>query len=246
MSDKTITTLYHAKCEGILPTLDLSSCVVIADPPYELTNWTNPNAWDKALPLAILWPFLNKAKTIILFGNEPYSTYQRSTNAANFKYDLIWVKNKITGFPNAKVKPLKKFEKISVFSSQTTSPGRSNNMTYNPQGLIPCNKTVSNLKRSRSVISDRSSIGDSYQQTATGYPSDVLFFDTESGLHPTQKPVALLEYLIKTYSNAEDTIVDFCMGSGTTGVAARNAGRDFIGIESDEKYFRIAKERIAA
>lgn len=234
--------LYHGCCLEILPGIGKVG-LVLADPPYDLNNWTNPMKWDKALPMPQIWPLLN-APTVILFGNEPYSTWQRNTNPAQFKYDLIWVKNKITGFANAKVKPLKKFEKISVFSNGTTSPGRKNNMVYNPQGLIASGKVCKNLKTSRSVLSDRPSLKDEYVQEFTNYPSDVLFFDTESGLHPTQKPVALMEYLIRTYTQPGDTVLDFCMGSGTTGVAAKNTGRNFIGIEKDEKYFQIAKERI--
>lgn len=239
--------IINGDCVEIIKTL---GCVdaVICDPPYQLVNWTNPHKWDKALNLEEIWRLLQTRTTdrsaILLFGNEPYSTFQRNSNPALFKYDLIWVKNKVTGFMNAKVKPLKTFEKISVFSSGTTAPGRMRNMTYNPQGLTRVDKTVKNTKRSSTVMSDRPSIKEEHTQEFTNYPKDVLEFDCESGLHPTQKPVALMEYLIRTYTNPGDTVLDFTMGSGTTGVACQNTGRKFIGIEKHQKYFEIAVNRL--
>jgi len=227
---------------------DGSVDMVLTDPPYQLTNWTNPMQWDKVLDLTSVWEELRRItkpnSAVCLFGNEPYSTTQRNSNPQMFKYDLIWVKNKVTGFMNAKVKPLKSYEVISVFSIGKTSPGREGNMPYYPQGLVKKNKQVTNSKKSRSVLSDRPSLKDSYTQEFTNYPKDVIMFDCESGLHPTQKPVALMEYLIKTFTNEGDTVLDFTMGSGTTGVACKNLSRDFIGIELDEEYFKTAEERI--
>lgn len=243
-------SLFHGDCLEVMPLLPALTGgnfdMVLTDPPYQLVNWTNPNKWDKALDLTAVWsslPIKDKG-AVILFGNEPYSTFQRNSDPSMFKYDIIWVKNKVTGVCNAKVKPLKTYEVISVFSTGTTAPGRKNNMPYHPQGLTPINKTVKNNKRSRSVISDRPSIKDTYIQEFTGYPKDVIFFDCESGLHPTQKPVALMEYLIKTYTNEGDTVFDFTMGSGTTGVACQNTGRKFVGIELDPDYFNISCQRM--
>jgi site-specific DNA-methyltransferase (adenine-specific) len=227
---------------------DESVDMVLTDPPYQLNNWTNPMKWDKIIDLDIVWVELNRickyGIAICLFGNEPYSTIQRNSNPKMFKYDMIWIKNKITSPMLAKVRPLKKYEIISVFSTGKTSPGRDGNMKYYPQGLISIDKTVKNNKKDRSIIQNRPSIKDTYKQKFTNYPSDILDFKCESGLHPTQKPVALMEYLIKTYTNENETVLDFTMGSGTTGVACVNTNRNFIGIELDEDYFKIAQERI--
>ena len=244
------TKLIQGDCLEVMKDLaDNSVDMVLTDPPYQLTNWTNPMQWDKVLDLTALWEEIKRVTkpctAVCLFGNEPYSTTQRNSNPTMFKYDIIWVKNKVTGPMNAKVKPLKSYEVISVFSTGKTSPGREGNMKYYPQGLKRIDKEVSNTKSSRSVMSDRPSIKPKYVQEFTNYPKDVVFFDCESGLHPTQKPVALMEYLIKTYTNEGETVLDFTMGSGTTGVACKNLNRNFIGIELDEAYFKIAEERIA-
>jgi len=243
------TKLIQGDCLEVLKGIpDGSIDMVLTDPPYQLTNWTNPMQWDKVLDLTSIWAELNRVckygVAVCLFGNEPYSTTQRNSNPTMFKYDLIWVKNKITSPMLAKVKPLKSYEVISVFSTGKTSPGREGNMKYYPQGLVRVDKKVKNNSKSRSVVQDRPSLKASYTQEFTNYPRDVIMFDCESGLHPTQKPVALMEYLIKTYTNEGDTVLDFTMGSGTTGVAAKNLNRDFIGIELDHNYFKIAQERI--
>ena len=241
--------LMQGDCLELMKTIpDGSVDMVLTDPPYQLNNWTNPMQWDKVLDLTSIWSEVNRVckygVAVCLFGNEPYSTTQRNSNPAMFKYDLIWVKNKVTAPMLAKVRPLKSYEVISVFSTGKTSPGRNGNMKYYPQGLVRVDKDVKNSKNSRSVIQDRPSLKNTYRQEFTNYPKDVLMFDCESGLHPTQKPVTLMEYLIKTYTNEGETVLDFTMGSGTTGVAAKNLNRDFIGIELDESYFNIAKERI--
>jgi site-specific DNA-methyltransferase (adenine-specific) len=241
--------LMQGDCLELMKTIpDGSVDMVLTDPPYQLTNWTNPMQWDKVLDLTEVWHEIKRitkpTSAVCLFGNEPYSTTQRNSNPTMFKYDVIWVKNKVTGPMNAKVKPLKSYEVISVFSTGKTSPGRDGNMKYYPQGLKRVDKEVKNTKSSRSVMSDRPSIKPKYVQEFTNYPKDLVYFDCESGLHPTQKPVALMEYLIKTYTNYGETVLDFTMGSGSTGVAAKNLNRDFIGIELDENYYNIAKERI--
>ena len=229
---------------------DGSVDMVLTDPPYQLTNWTNPMQWDKVLDLKSIWVELERVckygVAICLFGNEPYSTTQRNSNPTMFKYDLIWVKNKTTSPMLAKVKPLKSYEVVSVFSTGKTSPGRDGNMKYYPQGLVRIDKKVSNSKKSSSVGQDRPSLKPTYTQEFTNYPKDVLMFDCESGLHPTQKPVALMEYLIKTYTNEDETVLDFTMGSGTTGVACVNTNRVFMGIELDPEYFATAEQRIHA
>jgi len=241
--------LHLGNCLDVMQDIpDGSVDAVICDPPYGLNNWTNPMKWDNALPLERVWAQLkritNPTSAICLFGNEPYCTVQRNSNPKMFKYDMIWVKNKVTSPMLAKVKPMKSYEVISVFSAGKTSPGREGNMVYNPQGLTRIDKIVKNNSKSRSVVQDRLSLKERYVQEFTNYPRDVIFFDCESGHHPTQKPVALMEYLIRTYTNAGETVLDFTMGSGTTGVAAANTGRRFIGIEMDADYFTAAQSRI--
>jgi site-specific DNA-methyltransferase (adenine-specific) len=180
---------------------------------------------------------------ISLFGSEPFSSLLRVSNLKNYKYDWIWEKSKATGHLNSKKRPLVKHELIHIFYKEQP--------LYNPQGLIEKDKpTIS--KGDRGKKGDGSS-GDVYGkatrdalQTHTNYPLSIQKFqvDMKAEFHPTQKPVALMEYLIKTYTNENELVLDFTMGSGSTGVACKNLNRKFIGIELDEKYFTIASERI--
>jgi site-specific DNA-methyltransferase (adenine-specific) len=165
-----------------------------------------------------------------------------------FKYCWVWEKNAAAGFAQAKNKPMTKHEDVVVFSLAKTGHVNQckNRMVYHPQGIIPFGKEVKNFKSHRgSAFEARKNARSSYVRKFTGYPNSVINIPVErSGLHPTQKPVALMEYLIKTYANDGETVLDFAMGSGTTGVAAKNLNRSFIGIELDETYFNIAKNRI--
>ena len=162
-----------------------------------------------------------------------------------FKYCWVWEKTKVSGFMNAKARPLKRTEDIVVFSkARCDGAGGSNNMVYNPQGLVEISKTVTNSDKIRAGMRTKQKKA-KYTQKYTNYPDNLLKVPSEKAtIHPTQKPVALMEYLIKTYTNEGDTVLDFTMGSGTTGVACKNLNREFIGIELDEKYFNIAKQRI--
>lgn len=222
--------------------------MVLCDLPYGLVNWTNPYEWDKFLPLDVLFSeyrrLVQPRGAMLLFGTEPYSTIQRNAGMTLFKYDIYWIKNKQSSPMLAKVKPLRSVELVSVFSEGTTSPGRKNNMIYNPQGLVACEKRVRNSKKDRMVVQDRPSLNAEYTQQFTNYPKDYVSFDCESGLHPTQKPVALFEYLIRTYTNEGMVVLDNCAGSGTTAIAAENAGRRWLCIERDPEYAAKAIERI--
>jgi site-specific DNA-methyltransferase (adenine-specific) len=204
--------------------------MVLTDPPYGTTACK----WDSIIPLEPMWEQLKRViksnGVIVLFGSEPFSSFLRCSNISQYKYDWVWQKRPVN-FLNAKKQPLRKTERISIFGGKT----------YNPQGLMPCNKIN---KRSNSTETNGLH-GLSNVSKFTNYPTDVLEFIGERGLHPTQKPVALMEYLIKTYTNEGETVLDFTMGSGTTGVAAKNLDRNFIGIELDETYFNIAKLRIS-
>ena len=213
---------------------DKSIDMILCDLPYGTTK----NKWDSIIPLDKLWEQYNRIikdnGAIALFGSQPFTTNLNFSNIKNYRYEWVWLKSNSTGFQLANKRPLKKHELISVFYKKQP--------TYKPQGLKPYGK-----------INKRGSMGENwdgmrsneYIQQWTNYPTQILEFgyDKEK-LHPTQKPVALLEYLIKTYTNENDIVLDNCMGSGSTGVACINANRNFIGIELDEKYFDIAKERI--
>lgn len=248
--------LLHGDCLEKLKELpDNSVDMVLTDPPYG----TTPCDWDKALNFNILWPELErvskKPAAICVFGTEPFSSLLRTSNDNLYKYDWYWKKCKSLGanFCHAKNSPIRLIETISVFSSAKINHiGKTKcRMNYNPQGLQDCHM-VENVKSSK-INSFKKQIQrpshKKYTRFKTGYPSNILDIGFVKGerknrLHPTQKPVALLEYLIKTYTNEGDTVLDFTMGSGSTGVAAKNLNRSFIGIELDENYFEIAKKRI--
>lgn len=195
--------------------------------------------WDSIIPLDEMWGRVDEAVkvdgAIVLFSKEPFTSVMVSSNLKNFKQRLIWEKDNHDNPMQAKNRFLNITEDISVFYKKLP--------TYNPQGIKEVNQITK--QGGVGVLSDaRSSRPSSYEQKYTNYPRNILKFPRDRGLHPTQKPVALMEYLIKTYTNEGDTVLDFTMGSGTTGVACRNLNRKFIGVEMDENYFNIAKERI--
>lgn len=242
--------LYHGDCLEIMPQLpDQSIDCIICDPPFATTACK----WDTLIPFNKLWEQYNRLLkpqgSVLLFGSEPFSTHMRMSNIKAFKYDWIWKKNRPTGFQHARNMPLKDYEIISVFSN--ASMGHENllgerRMTYNPQGI---RKVDWEWKRSSSkfgnIAGHRKSHKNFGVQEYTGFPSMILEFNKEeTNYHPTQKPVALLSYLIKTYTNPNAVVLDNCMGSGSTGVAALETGRSFIGIEKDDHYFNVAKNRI--
>lgn len=227
---------------------DGSVDMVLADPPYGTTACK----WDSIIPLDPMWEQLKRVikpnGAIVMTSMQPYTTALISSNLSMYRYSWVWVKNQPAGFAQAKNKPLSQHEDIIVFSEGRT--GHINQckrrMPYFPQGLIPYGKKVKNSRAHRaSAFEERKNARSSYVQEFTNYPNSVLEFDCQrAGLHPTQKPVALMEYLIKTYTNEGETVLDFAFGSGSTGVACVNTGRDFIGIELDQGYFDIAKLRI--
>lgn len=227
---------------------DGSVDMILCDLPYGTTACK----WDNPIPLNALWEQYNRiikpCGGIVLFGSEPFATRVRAQTMELYKYDWIWHKTKPTGFTQAKNKPLKDYENIMVFSKGTTvhEAQSRNRMTYNPQGVQPCEITRSNKNKFGTINGKRPSHKDRYTQTQTGYPRMVLSGYRVKGkaFHPTEKPVELLEYLIKTYTNAGETVLDNCMGSGSTCVAAVNTGRHYIGFELDEKYFQIACDRV--
>lgn len=221
----------------IMPTLPAASVdLILCDLPYGTTAC----AWDAVISFERLWEQYRRvakpSAAIVLTASQPFTTTLISSNLTAFRYCWVWEKSRFANQMLAKKQPLKIHEDVAVFSFGRT--------VYNPQGLIECNK----LTKQGSRITDNNGGGIrkvEYLQTHTNYPRSIVRINSEgSTVHPTQKPVALMEYLIRTYTNPGDLVLDNCMGSGTTGVAARNAGRKFIGIERDPEYFKIARQRI--
>jgi site-specific DNA-methyltransferase (adenine-specific) len=242
--------LYHGDCLDILPTLVAGTVdAVICDPPYGTTAC----AWDSVIPFAPMWAgikhVLKERGAAVLFGSQPFTSALVMSNPDWFKYEWVWEKTMKGDIMNAKNKPLKSHENIAVFSSGTTANGSDIKMIYYPQGLKKIwlsRKNYYRLDGQATFKPRRPSHPDRIIQEATNYPTSVLKFanGNADSPHPTAKPVALMEYLVKTYANEGDTVLDFTMGSGTTGVACMRTGRNFIGIELDKAYFEIAETRI--
>lgn len=216
---------------------DDSVNMVMADLPYGTTACK----WDSIIPLEPMWKELerviNESAAMVFTAAQPFTTTLAASNLSKFRYEWIWEKTQGTNPMNAKVMPLKSHENILVFYNKKP--------VYNPQMWYSTPYT--------GFSSDKSKIGEVYGSAkskhrdnpdGSRYPKTILKFKQEKGYHPTQKPVSLMEYLIKTYTNEGDTVLDPTMGSGTTGVACVNTNRNFIGIERDKKYFDIAKTRI--
>ena len=240
--------LIQGDCLEKMKEIESGSCdMVLTDPPYGTTSCK----WDSIIPLEPMWEQLKRVikanGAIVLFGSEPFSSALRMSNIKNYKYDSVWHKNQPSGMLSAAYRPMKAHEIISVFNSTFYYP-------------IKIKRTESELKRlsHKSVITTAGDTLLNYKtKTANRYdntiknPISVLNHkcvfnrSKEKVAHPTQKPVALMEYLIKTYTNEGETVLDFTMGSGTTGVACANLNRDFIGIELDPGFFKIAQDRIS-
>lgn len=211
---------------------DQSVDAIIADLPYGTTACK----WDSVIPFEPMWAQYRRvckpSAAIVLTASQPFTSTLVMSNIDEFKYCWVWEKSAATGHLNARRMPMKLHEDICVFGS---------NIAYNPQDLVPYGK-----------ITKRGNNGDNFGRSGTenfqeftNYPRSILRFESDKKVgHPTQKPVALMEYLIRTYTNAGDVVLDNTMGSGTTGVACANTERDFIGIEKDAAYFVIAKQRI--
>ncbi len=236
--------LRHGDCLELMRDIpDGSIDLILTDPPYGTTACK----WDSVIPFAPMWEQLERTikpnGAISLFGSEPFSSALRMSNIKNYKYDWVWKKPKGTGHLNAKKQPMRDIENIVVFYQKqcTYNPQFTNGKPYKNKAGQDFNKTTS--------MTDIYGYYTNFRNNNEGfrYPKQVLEFGVvERGtVHPTQKPVALLEYLIKTYTNEGETVLDFTMGSGSTGVACVNTNRNFIGIEFDDKYFSIAQQRIA-
>lgn len=209
--------------------------MILCDLPYGTTQ----NKWDTVIPLNDLWNqykrIIKDNGAIVLFSQPPFDKILACSNLKMFRYEWIWQKENSTGFLNAKKMPLKIHENILVFYKKLP--------TYNPQMRLGFKPYRCKQGRHTTNYGDYKR-GHLTESNGERYPIDIINFQREVSLHPTQKPVALLEYLIKTYTNESETVLDNCMGSGSTGVACVNTNRNFIGFELDENYFNIAKTRI--
>lgn len=250
MSD--IIELFHGDAIEMMRELpDGVIDLVLCDPPYGTTLC----AWDSIIPLDLMWEQLLRISTplasFVFTASQPFTSMLGASNLAMLKYAWVWEKNRPTGHVHAKNKPMKKHEDVLVFSRGTTvhASQSSSRMTYNPQGLVPLDTPAIrrvNTTGDDTVLALRESHRDTVR-TVEGFPHSILRYDTPSKterVHPTQKPVALFRYLVDTYSNEGDVVLDFAMGSGTTGVACVQSNRNFIGIEQNAEYFQIASTRI--
>jgi site-specific DNA-methyltransferase (adenine-specific) len=235
--------LLHGDCLELMKDIpDKSIDAIITDPPYGTTACK----WDAVIPFEPMWKELNRIikdnGAIVLFGSQPFTSALIMSNPKMFKYCWIWDKVNPSGFQLAKHQPLRQSEDVMIFCK--------NKVNYFPiktkREKIKISKHYGNSSESNPLSKVDDGFLRSYDEY---YPKSILKFSNanrNNRLHPTQKPVELIEYLVKTYTNENETILDFTMGSGTTGVACKNLNRNFIGIEKDDNYFKIASDRINA
>ena len=230
--------LYQGDCLiQMMKIPDKSIDLILCDLPYGMTDCK----WDTVIPFPELWDQYRRVikdnGAMVLFSAQPFTTALIHSNRKDFRYCWYWLKSQPTGFTFAKFQPMRRVEDVCVFYRKRP--------TYNPQGLQKIENPRSKRKRPKAdCILPMDQLSKEHTPLFKNYPKNVLEFGSEHGLHPTQKPVSLLEYLIRTYTNEGETVLDNCMGSGSTGVAAKRTGRHFIGIELSEHYFNIAKQRI--
>ena len=236
--------LIQGDCLEVMKSIpDGSIDSIITDPPYGTTACK----WDSVIDFDLMWEQLNRIikpnGAIVLFGSQPFTSALIMSNPKKFKYEWIWQKSHATGHLNSKKQPMRQHENICVFYNKQC--------TYNPQMIKKSyidKRTKSGQDKKVGVYSDFKKVERQIEVT-DGYPKTIQYFATpfkggEGGKHPTQKPLSLMEYLIRTYTNENETVLDFTMGSASTMVACQNTNRNGIGIEQDEKYFKIAQDRV--
>lgn len=234
--------LYNGDCLEIMQRIpDNSVDLILCDLPYGTTDCK----WDSVIPYDQLWEqygrVLKEKGRAVLFCAQPFTTTLIHSNLKQFSHVWYWLKNRATGHLIAKKQPMRLVEDIAVFTM-----GGSGKATYNPQGIRQLDKPRVKEERADNQSAIYQGVKPKvYTQTQTGYPKNVLRYDAKCNnrLHPSEKPVELLEYLIKTYSNCGETVLDNCMGSGSTGIACLNTGRRFIGIEKERQYFDVSCNR---
>jgi len=247
IADVSGSALFHGDCLDIMPLIpDKSVQLILADLPYNVTGLK----WDSIIPLDKIWEqyerIIKPNGAIVLTAMQPFTTELIISNRRLFKYTWVWNKVKPGNFLTAKLKPMQNHEDIVVFSKANTANCNKNNMLYIPQ-LEKREKVRKYKKEADSDIYARKNTTSIEYTTDFKYPKSILEISNanqKNKLHPTQKPLELMKYLISTYSNENDMVLDNTMGSGTTCLAAKELNRKFIGIEKDEKYFEIAKQRI--
>nr|DAH09993.1 MAG TPA: adenine-specific methyltransferase [Caudoviricetes sp.] len=233
--------LMHGDCLELMKTIDDKSVdMVLCDLPY---GCTAAREWDNVIPFKPLWEQYNRIikdnGAVVLFGIEPFSSELRVSNLKNYRYDWIWKKNRGTGFLTANKLPMRSHEIISVFYKKLPQYNIQKRSGFKPYSRV--------RKSARNTVYQNYKCITSTYVDGERYPTSILEFpcvNQKDRMHPTQKPVELLEYLVRTYTNENDIVLDNCMGSGSTGVACKNLNRGFIGIEKDDNYFNIAKNRI--
>ena len=255
-----LNKIYLGDCLEVMKEIsDKSIDMILCDLPYKKTEFS----WDTIIPFDKLWEqyerIIKDNGAIVLFGSQPFTSLLIVSNLKLFKYCLVWNKEIAGSFAMAKLRPMIVHEDICVFSKGATANGSKRNMVYNPimvntedKNIRPINEGSTRSgatfgKRKNSTIAK----SDKNYNPKKRYPKSILTYSKYMAecnqlnrIHPTQKPVALLEWLIKTYSNEDDLILDNCIGSGSTAIAAINIGRKYIGIEKDEKYYQLANKRV--
>lgn len=243
--DKLINKIFNEDClNGMTKIPDKSIDMILCDLPYNLTECS----FDKQIiPLDKLWKqyerIIKDGGAIVLFGKQPFTSLLTMSKPKLFKYELIWKKSKKGNFPQAPYRFLSEHENILVFSNGGTAKNAKIKMKYNPQGLKDCNKKMKGKTGNTEFRKGRKTQKD-YVQTKTGYPASILEFSNQRSFHPTSKPVDLCEFLVKSFSNEDDIILDNCMGSASTALACKNTNRKYIGYEIDEKYYKQSLERL--
>ena len=239
-----INKVYQGDCLELMKDVPSGSVdMILCDLPYGTTACK----WDTVIPFDKLWEqyerLIKANGAIVLTAAQPFTSALVMSNQKMFKYSLVWKKSRVSHFAQAPYRFLTEHEDILVFSYGGTSKNANIRMTYNPQGTKPCNRICRG--KGHSDHRPSSIIQSDYLQTTTGYPKSIIEIASDMAKeHPTQKPVALFEYLIRTYTNEGDLVLDNCIGSGTTAIAAINTNRNFIGFELDENYCQIANTRI--
>lgn len=226
---------------------DQSINLILCDLPYKMTHLR----WDKMIPLEPLWEQYKRLITpngvIALTAVQPFTSKLVMSNLEMFRYDWVWEKNNVGGFMNARYMPLRVHESVLIFSPMRVRPPNkaANHATYNPQGVADCQVRTKGRSKPAACCSMNGLVpGAIYTRTKTGFPKSILkFASATKTVHPTQKPVPLFEYLIRTYSNEGDTVLDNAAGSGTTGVACINTNRNGILIENDPQYIEVIENR---
>lgn len=247
MENKTgveLNKIYNEDCMvGMQKIADASVDMILTDLPYEMIA----SSWDKIIPLDRMWEqferIIKDDGAIVLTASGSFATKLLLSNPKMFKYKWIWMKNTVSNFVNAKNRPLSTFEEVLVFSKSDVINTGIKKMKYRPQGLKRVNKKGSVKKDNEIYIENERSNKDPYIQEFTNYPKDVLYFPSvRNGIHVSQKPLSLISYLIKTYTDPGDIVLDSCMGAGTTGVACVETGRNFIGFEIGEHFCKAGND----